>query len=70
MPDINSLGRRIDAECSAAAEKIRRFQGETVHEHKARQKQLQQLGEPPTSCVTSGSHDWNSWQANSGIRSR
>jgi YHS domain-containing protein len=44
MPDIKSLAGRIDAEFSAAAEKIRRFQAEKVEEHKARQKRLQQLG--------------------------
>ena len=44
MPDTNSLGRRIDAEFSAAAEKIRRFQAEKVEEHKARQKRLERLG--------------------------
>jgi YHS domain-containing protein len=44
MPDINSLGRRIDAEFSTAAEKIRKFQAEKVEEHKARQKRLEQLG--------------------------
>ena len=43
MPDIKSLAGRIDAEFSAAAEKIRRFQAEKVEEHKARQKRLEQL---------------------------
>ena len=44
MPDVNSLGRRIDAEFTAAAEKIRQFQIEKVGEHKARQKRLERLG--------------------------
>jgi len=44
MPDINSLGRRIDAEFIAAAEKIRQFQIEKVEEHKARQRRLERLG--------------------------
>ena len=44
MPDIKSLAGRIDAEFSAAAEKLRRFQAEKVEEHKDRQKRLQQLG--------------------------
>jgi hypothetical protein len=30
MPDINSLGGRIDAAFSAAAEKIKKFQAENV----------------------------------------
>ena len=44
MPDINSLAGRIDAEFSAAAEKIKKFQVEKVEEHKERQQRLEQLG--------------------------
>jgi len=43
MPDINSLASRIDAEFSAVAEKIKKFQVEQVQEHKERQKRLDQL---------------------------
>jgi YHS domain-containing protein len=45
MPDIDSLAGRIDAQFSAAAEKIRKFQVENVEEYKQRQKRLEQLGE-------------------------
>ena len=44
MSEINSLAGRIDAEFSAAAEKVRRFQVEKVEEHKERQKRLEQVG--------------------------
>jgi YHS domain-containing protein len=44
MPDINNLASRIDAEFSAVAEKIKKFQVEQVGEHKQRQKRLEQLG--------------------------
>jgi YHS domain-containing protein len=44
MPDLNSLASRIDAEFTAAAEKIRKFQLEKVEAHRARQKRLEQVG--------------------------
>jgi YHS domain-containing protein len=43
MPDTNNLAGRIDAEFSAAAEKIRKFQVENVEEHKQRQQRLERL---------------------------
>jgi len=44
MPDINSLASRIDAEFSAAQEKVKKFQTEHEEQHKERQKRLEQLG--------------------------
>jgi hypothetical protein len=44
MPDINSLASRIDAEFTAVAEKIKKFQVEQVEEHKERQQRLELLG--------------------------
>jgi len=44
MPDINSLASRIDAEFSAVAEKIKKFQVEQVETLKQRDKRLEQLG--------------------------
>jgi YHS domain-containing protein len=44
MPDLNSLASRIDAEFTAAAEKIRKFQLEKVEAHRARQKRLEHVG--------------------------
>ena len=44
MPDLNSLASRIDAEFTAAAEKLRKFQLEKVEAHRARQKRLEQVG--------------------------
>jgi hypothetical protein len=44
MPDINSLASRIDAEFTAVAEKVKKFQVEQVEEHKERQKRLELLG--------------------------
>jgi hypothetical protein len=43
MPDINSLASRIDAEFTAVAEKVKKFQAEQVEEHKGRQKRLELL---------------------------
>jgi hypothetical protein len=43
MPDIGSLASRIDAEFSAAEEKVKKLQAEQVEEHKQRQKRLEQL---------------------------
>jgi hypothetical protein len=43
MPDINSLASRVDAEFSAAEEKVKKFQAEQVREHQRRQQRLQQL---------------------------
>lgn len=44
MSGINSLASRIDAEFSAIAQKIKKFQSEQIEEHKERQKRLEQLG--------------------------
>lgn len=43
MPDISNLAGRIDAEFSAVADKVKRFQAEQVQEHKQRQQRLEQL---------------------------
>jgi YHS domain-containing protein len=43
MPDINSLGERIDAQFLALAEKTKKFQAEQLEAHKGRQKRLEQL---------------------------
>jgi hypothetical protein len=43
VPDINSLASRIDAEFTAVAEKVKKFQAEQVEEHKGRQKRLELL---------------------------
>jgi YHS domain-containing protein len=43
MADISSLAGRIDAQFSAVAEKIKKFQQEKVEAHKARQERLGQL---------------------------
>jgi YHS domain-containing protein len=43
MPTINSLASRIDAEFTAVAEKVKKFQTEKVEEHKQRQQRLEQL---------------------------
>jgi YHS domain-containing protein len=44
MPDVNSLATRIDAEFAAVEEKVKKFQGKQVEQHKERQKRLEQLG--------------------------
>src|SRR5262245_62069097 len=44
MPDINSLANQIDAEFSAVAEKVKKFQVEQVAGHQERQSRLEQLG--------------------------
>jgi YHS domain-containing protein len=43
MPDINSLSSQIDAEFTAVADKVSKFQSEQVAEHKERQARLEQL---------------------------
>ena len=44
MADTNTLASRIDAEFSAAEQKVKQFQTEQVQEHQQRQKRLEQLG--------------------------
>jgi YHS domain-containing protein len=44
MTDTNTLAGRIDAEFSAAEQKVKQFQAEQVQEHQQRQKRLEQLG--------------------------
>jgi YHS domain-containing protein len=44
MPDVSSLASRIDAEFSAVAEKMKKFQTQHLEEHKGRQQRLEQLG--------------------------
>jgi YHS domain-containing protein len=44
MSDVSTLASRIDAEFSAVAEKVKKFQTDQVQEHKARQQRLEQLG--------------------------
>jgi hypothetical protein len=44
MTDTNTLASRIDAEFSAAEQKVKQFQAEQVQEYKQRQKRLEQLG--------------------------
>jgi YHS domain-containing protein len=43
MSDISSLASQIDAEFTAVAEKVKKFQATQVEEHKERQKRLEQL---------------------------
>jgi YHS domain-containing protein len=45
MPEISSLASRIDAEFSAVAEKMKKFQGEQMEVYKQREKRLEQLGQ-------------------------
>jgi YHS domain-containing protein len=44
MINTNTLASRIDAEFSAAEQKVKQFQAEQVQEHEQRQKRLEQLG--------------------------
>jgi YHS domain-containing protein len=44
MNDVSSLASQIDAEFTAVAEKVKKFQSTQVEEHKERQKRLDQLG--------------------------
>ena len=44
MPEVNSLANRIDAEFSAAAEKMKKLQAEKLEDYHGRQKRLEQLG--------------------------
>jgi YHS domain-containing protein len=44
MSDINTLASQIDAEFTAVADKVKKFQTEQTEEHKARQQRLEQLG--------------------------
>jgi hypothetical protein len=44
MGDINALASRIDAEFSAAEQKVKSFQADQVQEHKERQKRVERLG--------------------------
>jgi YHS domain-containing protein len=44
MSDVNSLANRIDAEFSAAADKLKKVQAQHLEEHKGRQQRLEQLG--------------------------
>lgn len=44
MSDINSLASRIDAEFTAVADKVKKFQTEQLVEHKERQKRFELLG--------------------------
>ena len=43
MADISGLAKQIDAEFTAVAEKVKKFQTEQVEEHKERQKRMEQL---------------------------
>jgi YHS domain-containing protein len=43
MTATNSLAERIDAEFTAAADKIKRFQNEQIQEHHAREQRLERL---------------------------
>ncbi len=45
MADTNTLASRIDAEFSAAEQKVKQFQAEQVQEHQQRQKRLERLGQ-------------------------
>lgn len=45
MADITKLASRIDAEFTAAAQKVKKFQEELVSEHRARQERIAQLEE-------------------------
>jgi hypothetical protein len=44
MPDISSLASRIDAEFSAVGEKVKKFQAQSLEQHKQRQQRVEELG--------------------------
>jgi YHS domain-containing protein len=44
MPEASSLASRIDAEFSAAAEKMKKLRAEGLEDYQGRQKRLEQLG--------------------------
>ena len=44
MADVSALASRIDAAFSAVEEKVKKFQAESVEQHRQRQQRLEQLG--------------------------
>ncbi|MCI0685025.1 MAG: hypothetical protein L0Y71_23250 [Gemmataceae bacterium] len=44
MSDISSLANQLDAEFTAVAEKVKKFQTSQIEQHKGRQQRMEQLG--------------------------